>query len=324
MKSLTVIKAALSVSLLGLVAACGSGNGDDPLAEQVVVVMTDTPNDGPLIVSTGGQMAADTAAEDMLNSTDFAPPGDASATMQAEDAGDLVPVVFDSDTDVDLIYAQAGEALINSFNDAIALPTDIAVNFIDCGTANAFYAPPGFNVDTGTELLAAGGAIFMCHELTASFDQFFRNTDQAFAASVFVLMHEVGHALVNQLNLPVLGIEESYVDGIAAVLVGESGLAEASVLAGFFFGEQSQTPFFDSHRAGPQRLGDLACWGIGANNEFLQDPFIANVAQQLIAGGRDCVGEYAQQVTALQSILGPYIRGGLTDVLDTDTLPQNR
>ena len=286
--------------------------------------MTDAPNDGPLIVTTDDQMATDSAAAmDMLNGTDFAPPGDPAGTMLAVDTGDLVPAVFASQTDVDMVYAQAGATLIRTFNEAIALPANIAVNFIDCGTANAFYAPPGFNVETDTLIIAPGGGIFMCHELIAVFDQFFRNQDQAFAASVFVLMHEVGHALVNQLNLPVLGIEESYVDGVAAVLVGESGLAEASVLAGFFFGEQSQTPFFDSHRAGPQRLGDLACWGIGANPEFLQDPFIANIAEQLISGGRDCVGEYARQVSALQSILGPYIRGGLTNVLDTPGLPQN-
>lgn len=323
MKSLNLIKSALSVSLLGVIVACSS-NANDPLSDQVVVVMTDAPNDGPLIVTTEEQMATDSAAAiDMLNGTDFAPPGDPAATMLAADTGDLVPAVFASETDVDMVYAQAGAMLISSFNEAIALPADIAVNFIDCGTANAFYAPPGFNVETNSMVIAPGGGIFMCHELTAVFDQFFGNQDQAFAASVFVLMHEVGHALVNQLNLPLLGIEESYVDGVAAVLVGESGLAEASVLAGFFFGEQSDNPFFDSHRAGPQRLGDLACWGIGANTDFLQNPFIASIAEQLIAGGRDCVGEYAQQVSALQSILGTYIRGGLTNVFATPALPQN-
>lgn len=125
-------------------------------------------------------------------------------------------------------------------------------------------------------------------------------------------MHELGHALVNQLELPVLGIEESYVDGIAAVLVGESGLAEASALAGWFFAQQPQTPFFDTHRAGPQRLGDLVCWGIGADDTLLaNDVLLASVGEQILASGRDCVGEYTRQVDALASVLGPYVRGGL-------------
>jgi hypothetical protein len=151
----------------------------------------------------------------------------------------------------------------------------------------------------------------MCHELTALFANFFANNEQAFLASTFVLMHELGHALTDVLQLPVLGIEESYVDGIAAVLLGESGLAEGSVLAGWFFGSQSNTPFFDSHRAGPQRLGDLACWGIGADLSLQSEPIVGAIAAQLIQGGRDCVAEYNQQLLGLNAVLGGNIRGGL-------------
>lgn len=325
MKSQSLFKIVVPLSLLTIISACSSsGDDNSSQSEELLVVATEAPNDDLLVVSTGNeQLTIDGAAQDMLNSSDFEPPGDASGVMQAQDRGDFLPTVFDTETDVELVYALAGAALVESFNEAIALPADIAVNFIDCDTANAFYAPPGFNVDPDDVLFASGGAIFMCHELTALLGQSFEDTDRAFAASVFVLMHEIGHALVNQLQLPVLGIEESYVDGVAAVLVGESGLAEASVFAGFFFGQQTQTPFFDSHRAGPQRLGDLACWGVGADSDLLQDSFISLISQQLVDGGRDCVGEYTQQVSALQTVLGPYIRGGLTDTLDSSFLPQS-
>lgn len=166
--------------------------------------------------------------------------------------GRLLPTIFATETDIDPAFAQSSVALVEQLNDSLLLPVDVAVSFADCGTANAFFAPAQFN---------RPAEIVMCHELTALLSQFYDNNRQAFLASTFVLMHEVGHALIDVLELPVLGIEESYVDGIAAVLMGESGIAEGSVLAGWFFGGQTNTPFFDTHRAGPQRLGDLACLG---------------------------------------------------------------
>ena len=67
--------------------------------------------------------------------------------------------------------------------------------------------------------------------------------------------------------------------------MGEAGLAEGVVLAGWFFFSQPESPFFDTHRAGPQRLGDLACWGVGADPSLLDDPMINSIAQQLISSG---------------------------------------
>lgn len=304
-----IIAVPVSILLALTLAACSSGsNSDDASGTETSIIITEE-SDAPLIVEAGLEVDPGDA-NTMLAQSDFSAPGNALQTTDAEDRGDLLPAVFPTETGVDLAYAQAGAELIRSFNEALALPADIAVNFIDCGTANAFYAPPGFNVATG--IVAEGGAIILCHELTASFASVFDTADQSFAVSVFVLMHEIGHALVNQLNLPVLGIEESYVDGIAAVLVGESNMAESAALAGWFFSQQPFTPFFDTHRAGPQRLGDLVCWGIGADDLLReQDPLIAGIADQIIASGRDCVGEYSRQVEALQTVLGPYVRGGL-------------
>ena len=191
------------------------------------------------------------------------------------------------------------------------LPVDVLVSFADCGTANAFFASA-----FGDRL----AEVVICHELTQLFSQFYGNNEQAFLASTFVLMHEMGHAFIDILDLPVLGIEESYVDGVAAVLLGESGLAEGSVLAGWFFGGQTNTPFFDSHRAGPQRLGDLACWGVGADPALQQDPLTSQIAAQLIQTGRNCQAEYNQQLFGLNAVLAPNILGGGFNIL---TIPTN-
>lgn len=291
---------------LGLLAGCSSGGG-----------------------SSGSQIAPDEAIDNTSTppeSGQSAQASNDSGIASLTDVGNLLPVVFPTQTELDLEYAQAGFDLIERLNNGLILPADIDVIFADCGTANAFYVPPGISIDDSSEDApddddafrqqprSAGGSIIMCHELTQLFASFYSDKGQATSASIFVLMHELGHALVNQLSLPVLGIEESYVDGVAAVFVGEAGLSEGSVLAGWFFGNQSQTPFFDSHRAGPQRLGDLACWGVGSDPTLSADPIINNIAQQLMGGGRNCPAEYAQQLAGLTTVLEPHLLTSLQNI----------
>lgn len=315
------------VLITGVYACGGGGSNGIGIDDEVVDVGLGTDSDPTVVftaendeqtaISPGEEIPLDPNQAVLLEESGFEAMGTESDVTIAPDTGDLLPVVFPTTTTVDLSYAQSGAALVERLNESLALPADITVNFVDCGTANAFFASAEANPDL--DFASSGGAIFMCHELTELFADFFGDIDQAFSASVFVLMHELGHALVEQLDLPVLGIEESYVDGVAAVLVGESGMAEASVLAGWFFGAQGATPFFDTHRANAQRLGDLACWGVGADPSLLGDPLVNSIASQVTdIGGRNCEAEYQQQVDGLQFVLGPNIRGGLGGILATN------
>jgi len=303
------------IALSVLLATCGSdsdpvagGNAPDAddLAQTIGAPDLD-PND---------QVPLDTDQTDLLEQINTESLGLEPDTEVPEDNGDLIAAVFPTATNLDLAYAMSGAALVEQLNDSLILPADISVSFADCGTANAFFVPPEFNPDpTG----APGGAIIMCHELTELFFNLFGDREQAFGASVFVLMHELGHALVNQLDLPVLGIEESAVDGIGSVFATKIGLAEGVVLAGWFFFSQGDSPFFDTHRVGSQRLGDLACWGVGGDPSLLDDDTISDIAEQLVEAGRDCNAEYAQRLNAVNTLVGPNIRGGIQVDLSTIT-----
>ncbi len=304
MKRTKMIRLLFCAALLMFLGACDSDNGSVDERSVLPPGMAD--------LDSGVEVPVDAQQSEMFRQSNTQPIGDISASGSSELTGELIPVIFATQTDVDLAYAQSGAALVQQLNESLLLPQNVNVMFADCGVANAFFIPSAFDANGIAPNVA--GDIVMCHELTALFANFFGNNEQAFLASTFVLMHELGHALVNVLSLPVLGIEESYVDGIAAVLLGESGLSEGSVLAGWFFGSQPGTPFFDSHRAGPQRLGDLACWGVGADASLLSDPVTGNLAAQLFQSGRDCVREYQQQVQGFSAVLGPSIRGGI-DVL---------
>ena len=321
-----IIGTCCSVVLLSLLVACGSGSDSADVAanvsESTVAVSTELAVDSPLdvlpsndSVDTTEPVPIDPEQADLFENADTQIIGDETATDEpfVVGAGNLIPIILPSETGVDPRFAQSSAAMVLELNESLILPADIDVNFVDCGTANAFFVPGGSFAQGGDP--SSNSAIFMCHELTELFSTFFGDDEQAFSASVFVLMHELGHAFVEELSLPVLGIEESYVDGVAAVLLGESGMSEGSALAGWFFGSQPNTPFSDSHRANPQRLGDLVCWGIGADPTLLEKPLVNSIFQQLVVGGRNCVAEYAQQVAGLTDVLGSAIQGGLAGAL---------
>ena len=309
-----------------LLTACGSDSSstESQTTDTTDDVVTDTEDDtaGDLEQAMQAPQLDPADQVELNDQTDFldeADPGalgDLGEDFVVEDNGDLIPAIFPTQTSVDLAYAQASAELVLQLNNSIALPADISVSFADCGTANAFFVPPGFLPD---ESGAPGGSIIMCHELNELFVNLFNDVDSAFKSSVFVLMHELGHALVDQLELPIFGGEEAAVDGIGTVFSTKIGLAEGVALAGWFFFSQGDTPFFDTHRVGTQRLGDLACWAVGGDPSLLDDPTVADIAEQLVAAGRNCQAEYLQQLDAADTLLSDNIRGRLVDV-DTPSL----
>ena len=90
-------------------------------------------------------------------------------------------------------------------------------------------------------------------------------------AATFILMHEVGHALVDVLDLPITGREEDAVDQLAAMMLintGDKGATAA--LNGVRAIQPGQnaiydnSDFADEHSLGPQRLFNIACWIYGS------------------------------------------------------------
>jgi Putative metallopeptidase len=91
------------------------------------------------------------------------------------------------------------------------LPRPISLVMRDCGVANAFYDP--------------SGSITLCSELITDINQTFikKGFDQRSAsrrtsnAIIFTLYHEIGHLLINELDLPITGKEEDAADQLATV-----------------------------------------------------------------------------------------------------------
>jgi tetratricopeptide (TPR) repeat protein len=192
-------------------------------------------------------------------------------------------------------------------NTALLLPEDVTLATQECGVANAFYDP-------------ARNRISMCLELIAALaGQFGGQPDgqRLFGGSlVFVLFHELGHALVDVYSLPITGREEDAVDQFSTLmLLGSESDADAggAIGAAVWFartgsmGALGDRAFADTHSLDRQRFFNIVCWVYG------KDPVknVALVSQGVLPGTRaaSCPREYAQMKASWDSLLTPHQKG---------------
>lgn len=216
------------------------------------------------------------------------------------------------------------EQIANVLNQLVAIPGVVTIEARECGQVNAFYRP-------GSGPLAE---LVMCYELLDDFQQVFSpyypdsklRGQMIMGAWMFVFMHELGHALANQLDLPISGKEEDAVDQLSTLIltnVGASG--ETAVMAGAqwfrlgsaryrasgpawlqnVFGNEHYN-FSDEHSISEQRFYNLLCWEYGYNPEALagavkDGTLPAERAQR-------CGHEYRQIVRTWEQLLAPHAK----------------
>ena len=102
-------------------------------------------------------------------------------------------------------------AMIDPLNEFFPVSRDVTVELAECGRAGAFYD-------------ASRPAVQMCYELLVQLAESMMGDDgddQLFVgAFAFILLHQVGHAFVDLMDLPVQVPPEEAADQLAAVMVG--------------------------------------------------------------------------------------------------------
>lgn len=138
--------------------------------------------------------------------------------------------------------------------------------------------------------------------------------DVAIAITYFVFFHEVGHAFVDQYDLPITGREEDAVDELATVIVTEYfDAAEIALAAALMFDlssygvtEFEEADFWDVHSLDRQRFYSILCWVYGSDpKEFRADVRELGLGQDRLEG---CPYEYRQKVRAWERLLEPYVK----------------
>lgn len=200
----------------------------------------------------------------------------------------------------------------------IRLPTPLFLVAQECGTVNAFYMPNKKAIVICYEMLDAIQKK-MVQKTTG--DMFVKTQSPEIMGKLwsgafsFILMHEVGHALVHVLDVPVLGREEDAADQIAAyfLLAGappvEVGKQSAFLMGALWFYDQkslfyTKDSFSDEHSLDPQRQANLACWAYGKDSSRFRQ------VTQFITPARAarCGQEYAQLRASVHRLLGKNVQ----------------
>ena len=194
------------------------------------------------------------------------------------------------------------EGLAEWLNGWIALPDDVTLALAECGEPNAFYEP-------------ADRSVVVCYELVEELDAMFaEEADPAQAvddALVFTVLHEVGHALVDVLELPVTGREEDAVDQLAALVLADgSEEGNAAAINGVRGLPEEEAvddlSFADEHALSGQRYYNVLCLVYG------QDPdgYAVWVDEGVLPPERAerCPEEYGQVLSSWERLLGPYLK----------------
>ena len=204
--------------------------------------------------------------------------------------------------------AQLLEQIVDVLNRTIRVPTRIPLAVHECGAVSAYYS-------------SRDRAVYICHEMLEQIVEGvmrnFGNTPEdkkmvaAFGAIFFILHHELGHALIDVLGIPVLGKEEDAADAIATYLTLRMPDSYAAVLGTlWFFGQGSRKfsmrDFADEHSLGPQRQSSLLCYALG------KDPVrFESLAKRFALPderARRCSDEYRQLENSVSRLLGNSLR----------------
>lgn len=162
-------------------------------------------------------------------------------------------------------YVARMKILVSMLESQLRLPNKITINYRECGRANAFYYPSTHTID-------------ICHELADRRRGLYRRNgiakvdEQLRDALTFTFFHELGHALHDELELPLLGRDEDAVDDIATLWMIRLGVGDAAQQAALGHHLRAQQPNYthdawDEHASGAQRGYAIGCMLYGADPE---------------------------------------------------------
>ncbi len=157
------------------------------------------------------------------------------------------------------------EELVAHLNSTFLLPVTVGMRLMQCGESNAYYDPELREIQLCLELIDG-----MAEVLRPQFDDDDDFTDALAGAFIATALHEVGHALVDVLELPITGREEDAVDQLAAWMLieaGDSGSVLGAAAAYYTEYDPDEEDFSSEHSLDRQRYFNHVCWVYGSSPE---------------------------------------------------------
>jgi hypothetical protein len=205
------------------------------------------------------------------------------------------------------------EETAKALNEKLALPADVMLTLRECGVADVTWE-------------ADKHRISICYELVGAFAELFLSSGKApdaeqagaavAAATLFALLHETGHALIDLYQLPAAGREEA-ADQIATLILlgsgkegGTTAVEDASVLltqerdAGMR-ARLARIPFWSGHGFDEARLSNILCWVYGRDPQAFQELAGDGTLPATRAAG--CAAEAERVAKIWAEPLAPYL-----------------
>jgi hypothetical protein len=206
------------------------------------------------------------------------------------------------------------------------LPATLTLKTMGCGMSNAWYQRPNLTI---------------CYEYLEDIQQSIpegptpaglSQSDVVLGQLYYVVAHEMGHAMFDQLNVPLFGRAEDAADGFATFIMLRLGKQEARRLIGgaaYSYKDYLKNPkvtvaiqaFSDSHGAPVQRFYNLLCLAYGADKQTYADLVESGYLPKDRA--RSCGMEYGELNFAFQQLIKPHLDPALAKaVLEKSWLPE--
>ncbi len=196
------------------------------------------------------------------------------------------------------------------FLSPLKLPMTLRLTFAECGIVNADYDPLGLRIRICYEWVD-----FMekrAPRTTAPVLGVISRADAIVGSTVSVILHEIGHALFDILQIPVLGKEEDAADQLAGFIMLQFGkdVARATINGTAFtwatLASSDRKPdFSDVHSTAEQRIYNYTCIAYGGDPETFKD----YIEKGLLPKSRaeNCKKEYEQVKLAFTKTILPYV-----------------
>lgn len=193
------------------------------------------------------------------------------------------------------------------------LPYDVRIAGAECGKENAFYHPREKAITMCYEFVdaarRAGEAVYANDPVAAD--------DFAYNVVDGIVLHEVGHALVDIYDLPVTGMEEDAVDQFSALIQSrtygdydphyETGQIMMLDMAQWwdYMSQYREPPYWAVHSLNEQRFYNVACYVYGSDPVYNRDLLGFDYLPHSRA--KTCPQDYAQMASSWDRLLEGYL-----------------
>jgi hypothetical protein len=206
---------------------------------------------------------------------------------------------------------------LTQFLSPLRLPHRFLMVTEECGFVNAYYQRAVFSD-------VPDWRIVLCYEFVEAVERVapklgqsseFSYEDIVVGGLVGVILHELGHAMFDMLDVPVIGREEDAADQMSTFIALQfsKDVARTIVLGNaylykvwFAFGAPA---FFDEHGTGLQRYYNSLCLAYGGQPDLFKD--LVDKGELPKTRAANCAREYQQAVLAFQKTVLPFVERDL-------------